>query len=284
MGGSGWGRPHANQQNRWRERRLMKTEHSGRGGKAPGLGLGKHRPPGASPGEAAGPRERGGVALLKHEQGAGVPGRSGGQNQGPGREDRPQAEGAERGGGSRRPHALLTGQRTRQRRRETGVDARGRVPGASRGEAGGGHRSSLCDASKGPKRRRRGRRGEAGGREGPGRSPGGSPARGPGTVAAYLPAGPAQRAQRAAGPARKTPRRPALSRAGSLHPERASSSVSAEDRRRGPPGGQGSAEAGGEAWSHAGCRAPWGGSDADPRRERPVTDAPVPPSTGDRPV
>lgn len=61
MGGSGWGRPHANQQNRWRERRLMKTEHSGRGGRAPGLGLGRHRPPGASPGEAAGPRERGGV-------------------------------------------------------------------------------------------------------------------------------------------------------------------------------------------------------------------------------
>lgn len=115
----------------------MKTEHSGRGGRAPGLGLGKHRPPGASPGEAAGPRERGGVALLKHEQGAGVPGRSGGQNQGPGCEDRPQAEGAERGGGSHRPHALLTGQRTRQRRPETGVAARGRVPGTSRGEAGG---------------------------------------------------------------------------------------------------------------------------------------------------
>lgn len=55
------------------ETALMKTEHSGRGGKAPGLGLGKHRPPGASPGEAAGPRERGGVALLKHEQGIGVP-------------------------------------------------------------------------------------------------------------------------------------------------------------------------------------------------------------------
>lgn len=119
------------------ETALMKTEHSGRGGKAPGLGLGKHRPPGASPGEAAGPRERGGVALLKHEQGLGVPGRSGGQNQGPGCEDRPQAEGAEQGGGSHRPHALLTGQRTRQRRRETGVDARGRVPGTSRGEAGG---------------------------------------------------------------------------------------------------------------------------------------------------
>lgn len=63
--------------------------------------------------------------------------RSGGQNQGPGREDRPQAEGAERGGGSHRPHALLTGQRTRQRRPETGVDARGRVPGTSREEAGG---------------------------------------------------------------------------------------------------------------------------------------------------
>lgn len=210
--------------------------------------------------------------------------RSGGQNQGPGCEDRPQAEGAERGGGSHRPHALLTGQRTPQRRRETGVDARGRVPGASREEAGG----ATAAPSVTLQRDLSGGVGAAGVRQGVARGrdapQGGSPARGPDTAAAHLPAGPAQRAQRAAGPARKTPRRPALSRAGSLHPERASSSVSAEDRRRGPPGGQGSAEAGGEAWSHAGCRAPWGGSDADPRRERPVTDAPVPPSTGDGPV
>lgn len=218
----------------------MKTEHSGRGGKAPGLGLGKHRPPGASPGEAAGPRERGGVALLKYEQGAGVPSRSGGQNQGPGREDRPQAEGAERGGGSHRPHALLTGQRTRQRRPETGVDARGRIPGTSRGEAGGATAAPSVTLQRDLSGGVGGRRGEAGGREGPGRSPGGSPARGPDAAAAHLPAGPAQRAQRAAGPARKTPRRPALSRAGSLHPERASSSgLAPRTGGAGRPGGRG---------------------------------------------
>lgn len=224
-----------------------------------------------------------------------MPGRSGGQNQGPGCEDRPQAEGAERGGGSHRPHALLTGQRTRQRRPETGVDARGRVPGTSRGEAGGATAAPSVTLQRdlsGGVGAAGVRQGVARGRDAPQggvlpaaqtqRLPTCPPGPHKGHSAPRAPRTP--QGSRLRGTRRKTPRRPALSRAGSLHPERASSSVSAEDRRRGPPGGQGSAEAGGEAWSHAGCRAPWGGSDADPRRERPVTDAPVPPSTGDRPV